>query len=240
MAEDCMDIVRQHDRDRYLSALFAPDDKRPHLFALYAFAAEVARIPSIVSEPQIGEIRLQWWLDTLDGIFDGVSHDHPVAKALATTIAEFTLPKAALRQVVEARQFDLYADHMPTRNDLEGYLGETQSGLIQLACMILDRGAAATAGRCAGLAGVAYGLARILNAQPVQAQFVPTSETLNSLSDLARLRLAEVRALPIAASLLPAFLPVALTESYLQVQGRRPAAFKLMWRLWRAARREKI
>jgi 15-cis-phytoene synthase len=240
MADPCMDIVRLWQRDRYLAALFAPDDKRPHLFALYAFDAEVARIPSTVSEPQIGEIRLQWWLDTVDGIFDGHPQDHPVAKALAETIVQFNLPKQALRGIVEARQFDLYADQMPSRNDLEGYLGETQSGVIQLACLILAGASAAKVGRAAGFAGVAYGLGRILNEHPKRAQFIPAGETVESLASLARKRLAEARETPVEKIYLPAFLPVTLTENYLKSLGKKPFALGLQWALWRAARREKF
>ena len=39
---------------------------------------------------------------------------------------------------LDARIFDLYDDPMPTRNDLEGYSGETASALIQLAAIVLD------------------------------------------------------------------------------------------------------
>lgn len=31
------EAVRDGDKDRYLASLFAPDGKRPHLLALYAF-----------------------------------------------------------------------------------------------------------------------------------------------------------------------------------------------------------
>ena len=43
------EIVRRQDRDRYLSCLFAPDDKRPHLLALYAFNAEILRVRDTVA-----------------------------------------------------------------------------------------------------------------------------------------------------------------------------------------------
>ena len=38
----CEDEVRRHDPDRYFAALFAPEKKRRHLFALYAFYRELA------------------------------------------------------------------------------------------------------------------------------------------------------------------------------------------------------
>ncbi len=48
----CRDIVRAHDRDRYLATLFAPADKRDALFALYAFNHEITRVRDAVREPR--------------------------------------------------------------------------------------------------------------------------------------------------------------------------------------------
>ena len=60
------ETVRAHNPDRYLTALMAPRRVRGSLMALYAFNAELARIPALVSEPALGEIRLQWWRDAVD------------------------------------------------------------------------------------------------------------------------------------------------------------------------------
>ena len=58
--------ARSGEPDRYLAALLAPPDARPHLLALAAFSSELARVPSLVTrEPAMGEIRLQWWRDAL-------------------------------------------------------------------------------------------------------------------------------------------------------------------------------
>jgi phytoene/squalene synthetase len=46
----CADQVRRQDRDRYLTALFAPAERREDLFALYAFNLEVAKTAEVVSE----------------------------------------------------------------------------------------------------------------------------------------------------------------------------------------------
>ena len=67
------EIVRQYDKDRYLSALLAPGQYRPGLMALYAFNSEIARIRELVSEPLPGEVRLQWWRDLLEGTEHGVA-----------------------------------------------------------------------------------------------------------------------------------------------------------------------
>lgn len=65
--EHCGATLYEADRDRYLATLFAPQDKRRHLVALYALAAEVSGIREKVSDPMPGQIRLQWWMDVLDG-----------------------------------------------------------------------------------------------------------------------------------------------------------------------------
>jgi len=238
----CFELVRQADKDRFLSALFAPETARPHLMALYAFNLEVARIRESVSEPALGEIRLAWWRDTVSAIFRGAAADHPVAQALKPAIAAGELPLKPFLDLIESRQFDLYDDPMPTIGDLEGYLGETSSSLIQLAAMILAGREAMRAATPAGLAGVAYGIAGLLRSLPVQRArgqcYVPKDLlarhhlnpahllsgkdeqlglVLADLCDLGMKRLAEARLAlaEIPKVALPAFLPASLAELYL-------------------------
>ena len=98
----CFDLVRAADKDRFLASLFAPEDKRRHLHALYAFNIEISRIPELVSDTAVGEIRYQWWLDTLDAIYHGEEQQHPVAQCLALAIETGDLPKHALQNLVKA------------------------------------------------------------------------------------------------------------------------------------------
>ena len=248
MSAHCEELVRKGDKDRYLSCLFAPEATRPHLFALYAFNIEIARIRDTVSEPQIGLVRQQWWLDTIDGIYASRTPDHPVAQALAQAVTKGDLPKHALHNLIIAREFDLYDDPMPTLSDLEGYLGETSSSLVQMASLILGQGAA----EAAGLAGVAFGLAGVLRLQ--NPRYLPydtvqrhgEKETINQLCTHARKRLAEARALiaNIPAPATPAFLPASLTELYLSRIERgnnfEVSQFRRQITLWWAARNNRF
>jgi 15-cis-phytoene synthase len=239
----CLNLVRDFDKDRYLAALFAPEAKRPHLFALYAFNAEIVKARDAVREPALGEIRMQWWQDTLDGIYGGEPQNHPVAIALARAIASADLPKHALVNLVKAHVFDFYSDAMPNMADLEGYLGETSSALIQLATLILAGEEGLQNAEASGLAGVAYGLAGLLRNIPAQRAklqcFLPLdmlvarqatvddfmageneasiSVVLAELREAARSRLAQARkmAWTIKPSAMPAFLHVTLTDGYL-------------------------
>jgi len=247
--EEVQAIVRKYDPDRYLASLFAPTDKRPHLWALYAFSAEVSRIAGQVSEPHLAEIRLQWWLDMIDGIYHGDRQAHPVAKALGEAIKIGDIPKHAVMNLTKAHQFDFYSDPMPSLFDLEAYLGETASALIQMAAMILDRDRALECAESAGLAGVGYGMGRVLNdlprAQRLKQCFLPMEmlarrqvkpdrlgarETeagfavvLAELRAQAQDRLAEMRRLrrTIKPEVAPAFLHVALADAYLSKAYKR-------------------
>ena len=133
-----MELVRAADRDRYLAALYAPEDKRAALLALYAFNAEIAGIRDRISEPLPGEIRLQWWRDVIAAKDASAGAGHPVAEALLAAIERRSLPREAFQNYLDARIFDLYDDPMPTRDDLEGYCGETAAALIQLSSIVLD------------------------------------------------------------------------------------------------------
>jgi 15-cis-phytoene synthase len=233
MADELRKIVRETDRDRYLSTLLAPAEKQVHLFALYAFASEISRIPKLVSEPQIGEIRMQWWSDTLASLVGGHSVDHPVARALGKTIFENHLPVEPLQNLIEARRFDLYADRFPSLIELEGYLGETESVPMQMAAIILAPAEANIASAMIGSAGVAFGLARLVSRSGLEAKYVPVDENRDSLTLLAKKRLAEAQVAQVPESILPAVLPVCLTELYLNGQ---PSILRRHWHLWRAAR----
>ena len=50
-----LDLVRAADRDRYLAALYAPEDKRADLLALYAFNAEIAGVRDRVRQALPGD-----------------------------------------------------------------------------------------------------------------------------------------------------------------------------------------
>ncbi|MCA3561325.1 MAG: squalene/phytoene synthase family protein [Aestuariivirga sp.] len=221
---EAADIVRAHDRDRWLSTFFAPDAKRLHLLALYAFNAEVVKIRDTVSEPHLGMIRLQWWRNALDSIYAGdAAPRHPVAEALALAIKEGGLPQQALADLVTAHEFDLFHDRMPGLTELEAYLGEAWSRLIMMAAMILDRDAA-KASECAGLAGVAQGLALILGDPRRRDPFLPEGMDVQSAIGHAGNRLAQAMTLlpALPKSVLPAFLPVSLTGLYLKKIAAAP------------------
>lgn len=176
----CEALVRAADKERFLAGLFAPADQRRHLYALYAFNAEIARVREVIRTPMAGEIRLQWWRDALSGAattqadratnhpLQGDVRANPVADALLATIATCSLPIEPLLALIEARSFDLYDDPMPSLDALYGYVRKTSSSLIALAALILG-GPDPIATGLAGPAGIGLGLTRLMQAFPVHA-----------------------------------------------------------------------
>jgi len=155
--------LREADRERYLSTLFVPAPARPAVQSLLAFAADIASVPARVREPAAGEIRLQWWVDALEGDGHGEVRQNPLAAALLDAMAAARIPTGALVRLLRARRFDLYHDLMPDLASFEGYAGETESVLFQLAAMLLN-GGEELPGDAAGHFGVARALVGHLRA----------------------------------------------------------------------------
>jgi 15-cis-phytoene synthase len=240
MADALLSFLRQWDRPRYLSLLLMPQTAQKDVLALYCYNAELDRIPLMVSEPQIGEIRLQWWVDTLDAMEQGTGQDHPVAAALAETLKVHRLPIAALRGMADAHSRLLYADKPENIEELETYFGQTTSALIQLTAIILGADAASKVADAAGLAGVAQGIANTLAEPKRYANLVPKAWNMAHLATHGKKRLAEARALDLPQQLFPAFLPVALTDKQMSAPDQPLGALSSQWTLWRAARKRRF
>ncbi|HWU61863.1 MAG TPA: phytoene/squalene synthase family protein [Ensifer sp.] len=164
----CISTLRDLDRDRYLACLLMPEATRRDMAALYLFNAEIARVRDLVREPLPGEIRLQWWRDLFEKSSRGEDAG-PLAAALFDVIGRWNLPRSVLSRMCEARIFDLYDDPMPSRNDFEGYAGETASALLQLGLMIAAPASAQAHADAAGHAGVAQVVAGALLLMPRHA-----------------------------------------------------------------------
>lgn len=155
--------VRRQDRERFVTALFAPADKRQDLLVLYAFNAEIARIKSLVREPLAGAIRLQWWRDVVarERPDSEVDH-HPVAGPLTGFLASGRLPAQELLAALDARERDLNGDPFQTLAQMVAYADATAGNLSQAALHLLAANdeASLKAGRGSAIAYALMGLVR--------------------------------------------------------------------------------
>ncbi len=162
--EYCVDQLRQLDRDRFLAALAAPADLRADLMVLYAFNSEVARVREAVSEPMLGLIRLQWWLEAIDEIFAGKPRRHAVVTPLAELVRRRGLSPAPFHRLIAARERDLDADPPQAIADLEAYAAATSGSLVELALEICGIGLRPRETAMAQHVGTAYALTGLLRA----------------------------------------------------------------------------
>jgi NADH dehydrogenase [ubiquinone] 1 alpha subcomplex assembly factor 6 len=166
----CAAQVRRYDRDRFLTALFAPAAQREDLFALYAFNLEIAKIRETVTEPMLGRIRLQWWREALAEFEQGTLRQHAVAAPLADAVRRRGLPVAALTRLIDGRERDIEPDPPADLAALEDYAAQTAAGLLELALAVLDADAP-DARAAARDVGIAHGLAGLLLAVPFRAAY---------------------------------------------------------------------
>lgn len=240
--------VRRYDRDRFVTALFAPSERREALFALYAFNVEIARVRELVREPMLGQVRLQWWRDALAGIRDGAPPPHPLAPPLMAAMRAHGLSPATFERLIDARETDMAEAPPPTLAALEDYAEGTAATLTWLALEVLDaRDAVAfEVGRRVGLAWALTGLLRAtaflaasgrtyLPEELLVAHGVATCDVLGGksspglvaatgvIAERARTHLAAARLLrrDVPRRALPALLPAVLADRYLAALARR-------------------
>ena len=213
-AEDLDAVVRRVDPDRWLASRFVADPlARADLIALYAFNYELSRAAEVASQPMIGEIRLAWWREAVEEIFEGrAPRRHPVVQALAEAVQRRGLSRLALDGLVDERLRDL--DGWPLRpEEVEPYVEGTAGRLMALAAMVLAPGTDPHSVRHAALAWGLSGLARLRR--------LPRDWDAAELAhrvEQARLDAGpELRRLPVAA--FPAVAYAALSGAYLR---RRP------------------
>lgn len=162
----CASEVREHDLERYYVSLFMPANTRPGIWAVLAFNQEVAKTHSVVSEPMLGEIRLQWWREALDSIEAGAPREHPVVQALAS-IEQFGAIRPMLERVIDGWAKVLEADQTDL-SDLVNHAEETGGVLVQALTLILDPAASKDTLEASLIIGKIWTLTSGLKALPLE------------------------------------------------------------------------
>jgi len=211
----CEKAVRQHDPDRFFAALFAPEAKRGHLFALTAFYYEPAHAAAAAREPMLADIRLTWWRETVELARKGKPRDHAVARALADTLAAYDLPEAWFEAMISARGRATVTDAAVAEEHADATVGS----LMRLWARVLGEDLDVRD------AAIAYGLAgRVLAGIDTAA--------------LTKKHFAAARRLRYPRAILPAVMPAALAPFYLKTGD--PPLWKKQIAYLRAALRGRI
>lgn len=225
-AEYCSDLVRRSDEDRWLASQYAAPALKRALLALYAFQVELRRIPSAVSEPPLGEIRLQWWREAFEEIRDGKKpRAHPVVEAIAAVGLAAPVHGARVEAAIDAAAAPLYGEGFSSVAALEEWLRAAEGGFDALAARLAGGGddlaeAAASAGAAFALAREGRGLAPALG-----------EEATARAKALYGHHAPALRAAP--AEIAPALLHLSLTPPYLK-HGDKAFPARKRLRLFRA------
>lgn len=261
-AEYIADLVRHEDRDRFLTAMFMPEDRRADVLALYAFNIELAKIREHVSETMIGRIKLQWWRDVIAAIYDGkgAPKGNPVTEGLVTAITARNLPRDHFDVLLATRERDMADadDTLGSVAELEAYAEGTSSRLLYLVLHVLG----VEAHDAAKHVGMAYALTGILRAVLFHARdnrlYLPgvasvqdvantaaTAKVVAELADVAADHLTKARSFKAPRAAVPALLLGTIAGQNLKLLKRahynvadervvraQAGVGRLMWNNW--------
>lgn len=227
--------------DDYLADLLAPERHRADLLTVAALFGEFAKLPLQVNDATLGEIRFQWWRETLAS---GTKTGAPLADALVDLQARLGMQIGELlAPALEARAAELYAEPFPDRAAFDAYVVAPERAHLQLRAAIMgvsmprDTGDEATSELLDEAAGV-IGLVRTCCRLPLlfakgryPLDLAETGGGEDSLDEaalqtamvglVARAQTAwrhlQPRIKRISPELRPLILPVALAGPYLRV-----------------------
>ncbi|KAI2465997.1 Squalene/phytoene synthase [Annulohypoxylon bovei var. microspora] len=133
----CVAQLRQSDYDSYLIRNLLPKSRQDIYDALRAFNLELVRLPELVSNPTIGQLRMQFWRDAVNNTFAGKPPKEPIMILLYKVITELTKKGGAptsikfwLLRLINTRE--KYMDNRPFTSlaSLEEYAENTYSTLM--------------------------------------------------------------------------------------------------------------
>ncbi len=212
---EVLTVCRQ-DRERYLSALMAPSQHINALMALVAYNQELASAVTGVSEPMLGQIKLQWWIDVIPKILEGEPPAHPVAEALSRVGQTFDA--VALQGLAEARNFDLEPERPKTLSLLVNY-AEASGGVLH-AQMADVLGGSADERSAAHLVGTAWALIGLMRALPYHCDgrrdMLPQDATVRDVLEVAQERLDQARSVHVSKEALASVIIARLATRHLK------------------------
>jgi phytoene synthase len=214
----CAGEARRNDWERFICALFAPADVREALFSLIAFNSELARTRDVVSQPLLGQIRLQWWRDAIAAIYgdappNAATATHPILVPLGKTIAAYRLERALLDAMIDARSDELDEGGLGTIHtggiDVLDYLLSSAGNLARLQIAVLAHDSVPNTDTfvAAEHANVAWGLIELVRMKRLSPE--------DAAEARSHVEAARKLATNVDKRYLPVLLPATLAASHL-------------------------
>jgi len=168
--KNCAELLRVQDPERFLSAMTAEGETRAALMVVYAFNLEISRAPWASQEEMLAEMRLQWWLDQVDDIYEkGRVAPHMVMTPLLGLVQKHDLPRAVMDGMINALRWEVYSEAHADQVALDRFINATAGGVLRLAVQV--SGADFPDLRALAGHGYARGIAAWFRAVPALEQF---------------------------------------------------------------------
>jgi NADH dehydrogenase [ubiquinone] 1 alpha subcomplex assembly factor 6 len=139
----CINSVRQSDYENFVcTGLLRPTAVQRPSMAIRALNVELALVRDQVSNSQIGQMRLQFWRETIDNIYASNANmstkqiHHPVARELNLAVKYNQLSKLWFHRLIQTREITLkdapFADIEQLENYFEQSITPTYYLLLEL------------------------------------------------------------------------------------------------------------
>lgn len=130
--EVCRLVNADHGKTYYLSALLLPADRRPHVYALYAFSRWADEFVDSFTDPD--PAGLVEWGDRALADLDRGESDDPIIAAVGHTARTLNIERQLFADFLAAMRMDITVTRYETYDDLRGYMWGSASviGLMML------------------------------------------------------------------------------------------------------------
>lgn len=125
---------RKYDYENFLCTLLLQGRQLNSAIAIRAFNVEVSRISTVVSNDNIGQMRLKFWEDAIEKIYDSEVKsipDHPVIKEIKKAVEIHKLTKRFFQRLITSRNRPSNQGFVTTKQ-LEDYTENSNSSIYYL------------------------------------------------------------------------------------------------------------
>ncbi|WP_285625034.1 phytoene/squalene synthase family protein [Kineosporia sp. NBRC 101677] len=119
--EACRRVNAEHGKTYYLASMLLPPEKRPYVWALYAFARSADEFVDSLTAPDPAALQT-WGEEFLEALSGGPVPQDPAAVATLHTVRRWNIPRAHIEAFLESMQMDATITGYQTYADLEHYM----------------------------------------------------------------------------------------------------------------------
>lgn len=152
-----------------MAALLLPSGPRESTIAVRAFNVSVAQVQDQVSQGMIGQMRMKFWSDTLDAVYQNAPPAQLVAQQLHEAVQRHKLSKRWFQRLISSRENNLTSKSFESLSALDNYAEYSASSVLYLTLESLNI-RTVDADHAASHVGRAQGIVTLLRAIPYNAK----------------------------------------------------------------------